>query len=394
MNSPYVPNLTKQGLYDPQFERDACGVGLVASVKGARSHEIVTMGLEVLRNLGHRGACGADPETGDGAGVLMQMPHEFFAREAESLGFELPPAGGYAVGMVFLPPDAGQREQCEREIERVVADEGLRLLGWRDVPVSPDAIGRMARAVMPVIRQFFVARPDGIAAGDAFALELYLARRRIENSVARAGLSDSGHFYISSMSDRQIVYKGLVMAHQLESFFHDLDDGLITTAYVLVHSRFSTNTLGSWRLAHPFRYIIHNGEINTIRGNVNWMMAREGMFSSPEMGDRIDELFPIVSSDQSDTASFDNALELLLATGPVTASRADDDDPGGLGRPHCDGAGQEGLLRLPLQDHGAVGRPRADHRRGRGPRVRSSGPQRAEAVPLPGYDRRHTRYGI
>ena len=315
MNSPYVPNLTKQGLYDPQFERDACGVGLVASVKGARSHEIVTMGLEVLRNLGHRGACGADPETGDGAGVLMQMPHEFFAREAESLGFELPPAGDYGVGMVFLPPDAGQREQCEREIERVVADEGLRLLGWRDVPVSPDAIGRMARAVMPAIRQFFVARPDGIAAGDAFALELYLARRRIENSVARAGLSDSGHFYISSMSDRQIVYKGLVMAHQLESFFHDLDDDLITTAYVLVHSRFSTNTLGSWRLAHPFRYIIHNGEINTIRGNVNWMMAREGMFSSPEMGDRIDELFPIVSSDQSDTASFDNALELLLATG-------------------------------------------------------------------------------
>ena len=315
MSSPYVPNLTKQGLYDPQFERDACGVGLVASVKGARSHDIVTMGLEVLRNLGHRGACGADPETGDGAGVLMQMPHEFFAREAESLGFELPQAGDYGVGMVFLPPDDAQREQCEREIERVVAAEGLRLLGWRDVPVSPDAIGRMARAVMPAIRQFFVARPDGIAAGDAFALELYLARRRIENSVAREGLSDSGHFYISSMSDRQIVYKGLVMAHQLESFFHDLDDDLIKTAYVLVHSRFSTNTLGSWRLAHPFRYIIHNGEINTIRGNVNWMMAREGMFSSPEMGDRIDELFPIVSSDQSDTASFDNALELLLATG-------------------------------------------------------------------------------
>ncbi len=315
MSSPYVPNLTKQGLYDPRFERDACGVGLVASVKGSRSHEIVTMGLQVLRNLGHRGACGADPETGDGAGVLMQMPHEFFAREAESLGFKLPEAGDYGVGMVFLPQDAGERDECERKIERIVDDEGLRLLGWRDVPVSPDAIGRMARAVMPVIRQFFVARPDGIAAGHAFAIELYLARRRIENSLARAGLADSGHFYVCSMSDRQIVYKGLVMAHQLESFFHDLDDDLIKTAYVLVHSRFSTNTLGSWRLAHPFRYIIHNGEINTIRGNVNWMTAREGMFSSPEMGDRMDELFPVVSSDQSDTASFDNALELLLATG-------------------------------------------------------------------------------
>ena len=315
MNSIYVPDLVKQGLYDPQFERDACGVGLVANVKGDKSHEIITMGLEVLKNLGHRGACGADPETGDGAGVLMQMPHEFFAREAERLGFELPGPGDYGVGVVFLPPDAGERDRCEREVERVVLGEGHRMLGWRDVPVSPDAIGRMARAVMPVIRQFFVGRSEDVAAGDSFALHLYLTRRRIENSIGRAGLSDSGHFYISSLSDRQIVYKGLIMAEQLEDFYHDLSDDLIKTAYVLVHSRFSTNTLGSWRLAHPFRYIIHNGEINTIRGNVNWMTARQGMFSSPELGDHIDELFPVVSSDQSDTASFDNALELLLATG-------------------------------------------------------------------------------
>ena len=315
MSNSYVPDLVKQGLYDPRFERDACGVGLVANIKGNKSHEIVTMGLEVLKNLGHRGACGADPETGDGAGVLMQMPHEFFAREAETLGFELPQPGDYGVGVVFLPPDAGEREGCEREIERVVIGEGHRMLGWRDVPVSPDSIGRMARAVMPVIRHFFVGRSEGTAAGDSFALDLYLTRRRIENSVARAGLSDSGHFYISSLSDRQVVYKGLIMAEQLESYYHDLSDNLIKTAYVLVHSRFSTNTLGSWRLAHPFRYIIHNGEINTIRGNVNWMTARQGMFSSPELGDHIDELFPVVSSDQSDTASFDNALELLLATG-------------------------------------------------------------------------------
>ena len=315
MSSPYVPDLVKQGLYDPQFERDACGVGLVASVKGDKSHEIITMGLEVLKNLGHRGACGADPETGDGAGVLMQMPHEFFAREAERLGFELPGPGDYGVGVVFLPPDAGERMRCEREIERVVLGEGHRMLGWRDVPVSPDAIGWMARAVMPVIRHFFVGRSEDVAAGDPFALDLYLTRRRIENSIGRAGLSDSGHFYISSLSDRQIVYKGLIMAEQLEGFYHDLSDDHIKTAYVLVHSRFSTNTLGSWRLAHPFRYIIHNGEINTIRGNVNWMTARQGMFSSPELGDHIDELFPVVSSDQSDTASFDNALELLLATG-------------------------------------------------------------------------------
>ena len=315
MSSAYFPDLVKQGLYDPRFERDACGVGLVANIKGDKSHEIITMGLEVLKNLGHRGACGADPETGDGAGVLMQMPHEFFAHEAGTLGFELPPPGDYGVGVVFLPPDAGEREGCEREIERVIEGEGHRMLGWRDVPVSGDAIGRMARAVMPVFRQFFVGRSESVAAGDAFALDLYLTRRRIENSIARAGLSDSGHFYISSLSDRQIVYKGLIMAEQLEGFYHDLSDDLIKTAYVLVHSRFSTNTLGSWRLAHPFRYIIHNGEINTIRGNVNWMTARQGMFSSPELGDHIDELFPVVSSDQSDTASFDNALELLLATG-------------------------------------------------------------------------------
>ena len=315
MSSLYVPDLVKQGLYDPQFERDACGVGLVANIKGDKSHEIITMGLEVLKNLGHRGACGADPETGDGAGVLMQMPHEFFTREAEALAFDLPPLGDYGVGVVFLPPDAGERERCEREIDRVVTGEGHNMLGWRDVPVSPDAIGRMARDVMPVIRQFFVGRSEDVAAGDSFALDLYLTRRRIENSVGRAGLSDSGHFYISSLSDRQIVYKGLIMAEQLEGFYHDLTDDLVKTAYVLVHSRFSTNTLGTWRLAHPFRYIIHNGEINTIRGNVNWMTARQGMFSSPELGDHIDELFPVVSSDQSDTASFDNALELLLATG-------------------------------------------------------------------------------
>ncbi len=315
MKHSYVPNLVKQGLYDPQFEHEACGVGLVANIKGRKSHEIITQGLEVLKNLGHRGACGADPETGDGAGVLMQMPHDFFLREAERLGFSLPTPGDYGVGMVFLPRDTEQRERCQRIVERVVEEEGQSFLGWRDVPVSPDAIGWMAAEVMPVIRQFFVARGGGGKDRDAFALRLYLVRRRIESEAAATDMSERRDFYVCSLSADQIVYKGLIMAHQLEGFYHDLTDEDTTSSYVMVHSRFSTNTLGSWKLAHPYRFIIHNGEINTLRGNVNWMTARQGMFSSPAFGDDIDKLFPIVTTDQSDTASFDNALELLLATG-------------------------------------------------------------------------------
>ncbi len=307
---PDLPRPEKQGLYDPRFEHDACGVGLVADIKGRKSHDIITKGIEALISLGHRGAAGADPETGDGAGILIQMPHEFFAKEAESLGFNLPDVGGYGVGTVFLPQDADARERCVDIIERTARDEGCQILGWRDVPTNPDAIGVLARREMPVIRQFFVVRPANIADAAPFELRLYVIRRRIENRVKDDDL------YIVSLSSNKIIYKGLILARQLEHFYLDLADTDIASCFAMVHSRFSTNTLGSWRLAHPYRHVIHNGEINTLRGNINWMAARHAMLESEVLGDDIGKLLPVVATpDQSDTASFDNVLELLLATG-------------------------------------------------------------------------------
>ena len=314
----YIPRLAKQGLYDPAFEHDACGVGLVANVKGRASHRIIVQGLEALVNLGHRGACGADPETGDGAGLLTQIPHAFFHRKCVALGIELPEPGCYGIGMAFLPQDGDQRATCERIIEQTVADEGQTFLGWRDVPVSSDAIGRLAAKVQPKIRQFFVGRSRDITTQSSFELNLYVLRRMIEKTVAvsgASGIDGSGDFYVCSLSSNRVVYKGLIMAHQLEHFYHDLGDEAFSSAFAMVHSRFSTNTLGSWKLAHPYRLIIHNGEINTLRGNANWMAAREAQFESPELGEDVRKLLPIASHGQSDTATLDNALELLLASG-------------------------------------------------------------------------------
>ena len=310
-----LPEPTKQGLYDPQFEHASCGVGLVANIKGVKSHTVITQGLEALINLGHRGACGADPETGDGAGVLIQMPHEFFARECENLRIALPEQGHYGVGVVFLPRDSAQRAECEEIIKRVTHEEGQTLIGWRDVPVSPDAIGTLAAKVQPVIRQFFVAQPEGSKDQIPLELRLYIIRKQVEHAVAASGMRDSSDFYICSLSSNQVVYKGLIMAEQLEHFYHDLNDESMKTSFIMVHSRFSTNTLGSWKLAHPYRFTIHNGEINTLRGNINWMAARESMFSSSVLGDQVKKLLPIITPGQSDTATLDNALELLLASG-------------------------------------------------------------------------------
>ena len=310
-----LPRLTKQGLYDPRFEHDACGVGLVANIKGVKSHGIISQGLEVLLNLGHRGACGADPETGDGAGFLIQMPHQFFAEECESLGIGLPEYGSYGVGMVFLPRDPEERRRCEEIISRVVAEEGQAFLGWRDVPVSPDAIGTLAAREQPVIRQFFVGRSESLRDQSQFELRLYVIRRQIEEDVTRSEFASADDFYICSLSSNKIVYKGLIMADQLEHFYRDLGNESIVTSFALVHSRFSTNTLGSWKLAHPYRFVIHNGEINTLRGNINWMAARQSMFASPLLGDDMAKLLPIIAPGQSDTATLDNALELLLASG-------------------------------------------------------------------------------
>ena len=305
----------KKGLYDPSFEHDACGVGVVADIKGRKSHEIIEQGIEVLINLGHRGACGSDPETGDGAGLLIQMPHAFFRAEAAKLGIQLGEPGEWAVGMVFLPQNSQEGVYCQQALERITAEEGQRFLGWRDVPVNPDAIGVGSRRLMPVIRQAIIGKGDSIADEAAFERKLYVIRRRVENEVAGSDISDRSSFYIPSLSANRIVYKGLLMAHQIRGFYLELAYEAMVSSFAMVHSRFSTNTLGSWRLAHPYRFLQHNGEINTLRGNINWMAAREGMLASEAFGDDLAKLFPIIQPGQSDTACIDNALELLLHTG-------------------------------------------------------------------------------
>jgi glutamate synthase (NADPH) large chain len=303
-----------QGLYHPAHEHDACGIGFVASVRGEKSHGIIQKGIQVLLNLAHRGACGCDPETGDGAGVLIQIPHKFFARECDKLGFELPKPGSYAVGMTFLPVEKHPRLQCEGILERIVREEGMTLLGWRDTPVYASAIGRVARASQPYIQQIFIRCAPGLDE-DAFERKLYVIRKRAENEVRDSGIEDAEMFYIPSLSCRTIVYKGLLLAPQITNFYRELSDPDAESALCLVHQRFSTNTFPSWDRAHPYRYIAHNGEINTLRGNVNWMHARQSLLASRLFGDDLKKLFPIIAPNGSDSANFDNAVELLLQSG-------------------------------------------------------------------------------
>ncbi len=312
-----LKELARYGLYSPNLEHDSCGVGVVANIKGSQSHEIVTEALEALVNLGHRGACGRDPETGDGAGILVQMPHAFFRKACPALGINLPEPGAYGVGMVFLPPQPEARLKCQDLIDRSIAAEGLDLLGWRDVPVNPDRLGRDARSVQPTIRQVFVAGRSNLQDPEQLQRKLYTLRKVIENLLPDCGLSeeDADYFYLCSLSNNTLVYKGLLMAHQVAGFYRDLEDEALVSAFALVHSRFSTNTLGHWKLAHPYRYLAHNGEINTLRGNINWMHARETQFESPRFGDDIKKILPVTTPGASDTAGFDNALELLLMTG-------------------------------------------------------------------------------
>jgi glutamate synthase domain-containing protein 2/glutamate synthase domain-containing protein 1/glutamate synthase domain-containing protein 3 len=304
-----------QGLYLPTFERDACGVGFVVDLHGRKSHQIIQMGLQVLDNLTHRGACGCDPLTGDGAGILLQLPDTFFRQPAAGLHFTLPAAGQYAVAMVFLPQEADESDLCEQILERIVREEGLKFLGWRAVPVVESACGTIARRAMPVIKQAFVAPAEMVKDGDAFERKLYVVRRQIENHVRAAQLRQDDLFYVCSFSARTLVYKGQLISTQIPQFFPDLLEPTMTSALAMVHQRFSTNTFPSWSRAHPYRLMCHNGEINTLRGNVNWMHAREKMFSSPLFGDDIRKLLPIVQADGSDSAMFDNVLELLLRSG-------------------------------------------------------------------------------
>jgi glutamate synthase (NADPH) large chain len=300
-----------QGLYDPRHEHDACGMGFIVNLAGARSQEIIRKGIEILVNLTHRGACGCDPETGDGAGILIQIPHEFFARE---VGFPLPERGAYGVGMMFLPVDARERLVCEGMVEHAAREQGLRVLGWRDTPVNGDAIGRQARVTQPYIEQIFVAG-DPAWSTDELERRLYVMRRRAEAAVATSTVHSKDFFYIPSLSARTIVYKGLLLAPQIADFYSELSDVETRSAFCLVHQRFSTNTFPSWQLAHPYRFLCHNGEINTVRGNVNWMNARGSVLASDLFGDDISKILPVVQPGGSDTASLDNAVELLTLAG-------------------------------------------------------------------------------
>ncbi|NCF68192.1 MAG: glutamate synthase large subunit [Chloroflexi bacterium] len=306
----------KQGLYDPSFEHDACGTGFIAHVKGKRSHQIVRQALTALENMSHRGASGSEPNTGDGAGILLQVPHAFLAKVCAEKGFQLPKPGLYGVGMVFLPPDLEQRQVCEQRFEEIIAEEGQRVLGWRTVPTDNRSLGATAIASQPFIRQVFIQRSDDIEDDMAFERKLFVIRKLAEKSI-RFGNEKQGcdSFYVASLSYKTIVYKGMLLAEQVDPFYPDLSDVDVTSAIALIHSRFSTNTFPSWERAHPNRYINHNGEINTIRGNVNWMLARETTLESDLFGDDLQRILPVIDPDGSDSAMFDNALEFLTLGG-------------------------------------------------------------------------------
>ncbi len=305
----------KQGLYDPCCEHDACGVGFVVDIKNRKTHAIVRQGLEILVNLNHRGAVGADPLAGDGAGILLQLPDALFQAEARRLGIALPAFGTYGAGMVFLPRDAAARRQAEAIVAETVATEGQDFLGWRDVPVDSGILGPSVRAVEPVVRQFFVAKGSGTADQDGFERKLFVIRKQVSNGVADKLGEAAKDFYIPSLSSRTVVYKGMLLAHQVGEYYKDLSDERLVSALALVHQRFSTNTFPKWSLAHPFRMICHNGEINTLRGNLNWMAARRHAMKSDLLGSDLDKLWPLIPEGQSDSACFDNALELLVQGG-------------------------------------------------------------------------------
>ncbi|MEO1523284.1 MAG: glutamate synthase central domain-containing protein, partial [Cyanobacteria bacterium J06633_2] len=303
----------EQGLYHPQFEHDACGVGFVVQMKGQQSHDIVEQALTILLNLNHRGAVGAEPNTGDGAGILMQLPHRFMSKVATLSKITLPEPGHYGVGMIFGSPDDHAREQGRRAFERVVEDEGMTVLGWRDVPTDNSSLGKTARASEPFMQQVFIERSPSIPDELSFERKLYIIRKMAHRAIQTTGIDT--YWYASSMSCRTIVYKGMLTPHQVGHYYLDLHDPDMESALGLVHSRFSTNTFPSWDRSHPYRYIAHNGEINTLRGNINWMHARQSLFESELFGDDLKRVKPLININGSDSLIFDNALELLTLSG-------------------------------------------------------------------------------
>src|SRR5258708_2762471 len=309
----------KQGLYDPANEHDSCGVGFVANIKGRKSHEVIEAGLQILVNLDHRGAVGADPLVGDGAGCLIQIPDGLLRAWAERESLTLPAAGEYAVAMCFLPRDEAARAMACAQLEHFLTVEKQPLIGWRDVPTDTTGLGKAVLAQMPVIRQAIIGRGPNIRDQDAHERKLLAVRKQTQNPLRELavkrnlpGLTD---LYIPSMSTRTVVYKGLLLAPQVGSFYKDLTDPLTESALALVHQRFSTNTFPSWRLAPPYRFTAHNGEINTVGGNVNWMTARRRSMESDLLGPALNKMWPLIPPGQSDTACLDNALELLVAGG-------------------------------------------------------------------------------
>ncbi len=311
-----IQHLQQHGLYSPAAEHDACGVGFVAHIKGEKSHAIVQQGLKILENLDHRGAVGADKLMGDGAGILIQLPDQLYRAEMARQGVELPPPGEYGVGMIFLPKEHASRLACEQEMERAIKAEGQVLLGWRDVPVNKDMpMSPAVREKEPILRQVFIGRGNDVIVQDALERKLYVIRKTASAAIQNLKLKHSKEYYVPSMSSRTVVYKGLLLADQVGTYYLDLQDERCVSALGLVHQRFSTNTFPEWPLAHPYRYVAHNGEINTVKGNYNWMKAREGVMSSPVLGADLKKLYPISFASQSDTATFDNCLELLTMAG-------------------------------------------------------------------------------
>src|SRR3989449_1005393 len=304
-----------QGLYDPRCEHDACGVGFVVDIKGRRSHTIVRQALRVLINLLHRGACGCEANTGDGAGVLLQVPDKFLRRECDRLGIPLPPPKEYGCGLVFLPRDPEQRDRVRALLHSIVDEEGQRLLGCREARTDDHLRGASALSVEPHITQVLIGRGPGVRSQARFERKLYVIRKLFEKAVVALDIPENKFAYMPSLSSNTLIYKGMLSADQIETMYPDLADPDFESALALVHQRFSTNTFPSWPLAHPYRYIAHNGEINTLRGNINWMRAREGLLASDVLGDDLKKILPIIREGGSDTAIFDNVLEFLVMTG-------------------------------------------------------------------------------
>ncbi|MCG2714162.1 MAG: glutamate synthase large subunit [Candidatus Omnitrophica bacterium] len=313
MRYSYLPS--KQGLYDPRFEHDACGVGFVCNIKGKKSNEIIKQGLEVLRRLAHRGATGAGPNTGDGAGILIQIPHDFFVKACKEIKLSLPNLGEYATGLVFLPTDKKESLFCKEIFVKIIQAQGQLLLGWRKIPVDNSSIGKPAKETQPEIEQVFIAKNIKIKEQLNFERKLYIIRKQIENAIRASRIKQKHFFYITNLSSRTFSYKGLLMSNQVENFFLDLKDESLESSLCLVHSRYSTNTFPTWELAQPFRFLAHNGEINTLRGNVNWMRAREGLLQSEVFGRNLKKILPVIVPAGSDSAAIDNVFELLVLSG-------------------------------------------------------------------------------